>query len=57
MGKLTLKQKIYSVTMWETQSWKFTTSRKVYVDLFPPEFIVKTIVARKFHIDESSEGR
>ena len=43
--------------MWEPQSGKFTTSKKVNVDFWLPEFSAKTIVAHKFHVDESTKGR
>ena len=42
--------------MWETQSGKFTTSKKVNIDFFLPEFSAKKIVTWKFHVDESTKG-
>ena len=42
--------------MWQIQDGKFTTSKKLDVDLFLLEFITTKIVMWKFHVGESSEG-
>ena len=43
--------------MQETQSGKFTTSTKVNVDFFLPEFSAMKIVTLKSYVYESAEGR
>ena len=42
--------------MWETQAGKFTTSKKVNIDFFSPDFSATKIVTWKFHVDESTNG-
>ena len=43
--------------MWETQAGKFTTSRKVNLDFFLPEFSATKIMKWKCHVDEYTKGR
>ena len=43
--------------MQETQSGKLTTSKKVNIDFWLPEFSATKIVMLKFHVDESTNGR
>ena len=43
--------------MWETQSRKFTTSKKVNVDFCLPEFSATKIVTCKCHVYEFTNGR
>ena len=38
--------------MWENQSGKFTTSKKVNIDFLLPKFSATKIVTRKFQVDE-----
>ena len=52
-----LKSKEAEKTMWETQSGKFTTSKKENVDFFLTEFSATKIVTWKFHVKESTNGR
>ena len=51
-----LKHKETAKTLWETQSGKFTTSKKVNVDFFLPEFSATKIVTWIFHVDESTNS-
>ena len=55
--KSKLKSKETAETMWETQSEKSTTSKKVTVDFCLPRFSAKNIVTWKWHVDESTNGR
>ena len=43
--------------MWETQSGKFTTSKKVNLDFCLPEFSATKIVTWECHIRESTNSR
>ena len=43
--------------MWETQSGKFTTSKKVNIDFFLLEFSATNIVTWKCHVEESTNSR
>ena len=43
--------------MWEIQADKFTTSKKINLDLCLPEFSAAKIVTWDFHVDDSAEGR
>ena len=54
-SKLKLKQS--ETTMWETQARKFTTFKKVNVDLCLPEFCGTKVVSRKCHVDNFTHGR
>ena len=59
IGKLTskLKSKETVENTWETLARKFTTSKKVYVDFFLPEFLTTKIVTWKCDVDKSTIGR
>ena len=52
-----IKSKEAEKTMWETQSWKFATSKTGNVDFFLPEFSATKIVTWKCHVDESNNSR
>ena len=54
--KSKLKSKETVETTWETQSGKFTTSKKVNVDFCLPEFSATKIVMWKCHVDKSTNG-
>ena len=43
--------------MWETQSGKLMTSRKVNIDFCLPNFSVTKIVTWKCHVEKSTNGR
>ena len=43
--------------MWETQSGKFTTSKKVNIEFFLTEFSATKIVTWKCHVDEYTNVR
>ena len=43
--------------MWETQTGKLTTSKRVDIYLFLPEFSTTKIVTWKCHIDKSTNDR
>ena len=49
-----LKTKEAEKNTWETQAGKFTTSKKVNIDFFLPEFSATKIVTWKCHIDDST---
>ena len=59
MGKLTskLKEKSTETTTWETQSGKFTTSKKANIDFCLPEFSATKIVSWKCHLDKKTNSR
>ena len=60
IGKLTSKlkgKKPTEITTWETQVTKLTTSKKVNVDFFLPEFSETKIVSWKFHLDNQNNSR
>ena len=60
IGKLTSKLKEKNpteITTWETQVTKLTTSKKVNVDFFLPEFSETKIVSWKFHLDNQNNSR
>ena len=42
--------------MWETQAGNFTTSNKVNVEFFLPEFSATEIVTWKCYVDESTKS-
>ena len=42
--------------MWETQARKFTTSKKMIVDICLPEFSSMKIVTWKCHLENSTNG-
>ena len=44
-------------TMGETQAGKFTTSKKVNLYFFLPEFIATNIATWKYHVDECNNDR
>ena len=58
MGKLTekTKPKHSTETTWETQSGKFTKSKKVNVEFYLPEFGATKIVTWKCHIAKSKNS-
>ena len=56
MSKLKEK-KPTKITTWETQVTKLTTSKKVNVDFFLPEFSETKIVSWKFHLDNQNNSR
>ena len=43
-------------TMWENQAWKSTTSKRVNIDFFFPEFSATKIVTWKFHMEKSTNS-
>ena len=60
MGNLIskIKQKISpKITTWETQAGNFTTSQKVNVDFYLPEFITTKIVLWKCNVDKKNNSR
>ena len=59
MGEITskIKQKQEAKNTWGTQTWKFTTLRKLNVDLYLPEFSTTKSVTWKCYVDDSAEGR
>ena len=59
IGKLTskLKSKEIVENTWETLARKFTSSEKVHVDFFLPEFSATKILTWKCHVDKSTIGR
>ena len=58
MGEITskIKQKQEAKNTWGTQTWKFTTLRKLNVDLYLPEFSTTKSVTWKCYVDDSAEG-
>ena len=45
------------MTTWETQTGKFTNSKKVNVEFWLPEFSAKNIMMWKCHVDDSAKVR
>ena len=59
MGKLTkkLKPKDSTETTWENQAGKFTTSKKVNIEFYQPEFGATKIVTWECHVAKSTNSR